>query len=174
MPTQKKVDIVENLQELFAGCNIGILTDYRGLTTTELNNLRRKLGEADIKYRVVKNSLAQIALRNAGKEELAEMVSGPIAVAFGYGEIPETAKALTEYITATKSALAIKGGYFSDTVLSAKDVSALAILPSKEILIAQVLAGMQSPITGLVNVLAGPIRNVMGVLQARIKQLEGQ
>ena len=174
MPTQKKVDIVENLQEMFTGCNIGILTDYRGLTTTELNDLRRKLGEEDIKYRVVKNSLAQIALRNAGKKELAEMVSGPIAVAFGYGEIPETAKTLTEYITASKSTLAIKGGYFGDTVLSANDVSALAILPSKEVLIAQVLAGMQSPITGLVNVLAGPIRNVMGVLQARITQLEGQ
>ena len=174
MPTQKKVDIVENLQEMFTGCNIGILTDYRGLTTTELNDLRRKLGEEDIKYRVVKNSLAQIALRNAGKKELAEMVSGPIAVAFGYGEIPETAKTLTGYITASKSTLAIKGGYFGDTVLSAKDVSALAVLPSKEVLIAQMLAGIQSPITGLVNVLAGPIRNVMGVLQSRITQLEGQ
>ena len=174
MPTQKKVDIVDSLQELFTGCNIGILTDYRGLTTTELNDLRRKLGEADIKYRVVKNSLTQIALRNAGQEELADMVSGPIAVAFGYGEIPQTARALTEYISAYKSTLAIKGGFFSDTILSAKDVNALAFLPSREVLIAQVLAGMQSPITGLVNVLAGPIRNVMGVLQARITQLEGE
>jgi len=174
MPTQKKVDIVESLQEMFAGCDIGILTDYRGLTTAELTNLRRKLAEADIKYKVVKNSLTQIALRNAGKDELAEMVSGPIAVAFGYGGIPETAKALTEYITATKSMLAVKGGFFGDTVLSPKDITALADLPSKEVLIARVLAGMQSPITGLVNVLAGPIRNIMGVLQARITQLEGQ
>jgi large subunit ribosomal protein L10 len=174
MPTQKKVEMVESLQEMFTGCNIGILTDYRGLTTTELNELRRKLGEADIKYRVVKNSLTQIALRNAGKDELAEMVSGPIAVAFGYGEIPETAKALTEYINATKSTLAIKGGFFGDTVLSPKDVNALAVLPTKEVLIAQLLAGIQSPITGLVNVLTAPLRNVMGVLQARITQLEGQ
>ena len=174
MPTQKKVDIVESLQEMFAGCDIGILTDYRGLTTAELTNLRRKLAEADIKYKVVKNSLTQIALRSAGKDELAEMVSGPIAVAFGYGGIPETAKALTEYITATKSMLAVKGGFFGNTVLSPKDITALADLPSKEVLIARVLAGMQSPITGLVNVLAGPIRNIMGVLQARITQLEGQ
>jgi large subunit ribosomal protein L10 len=174
MPTQKKVEMVESLQEMFTGCNIGILTDYRGLTTTELNELRRKLGEADIKYRVVKNSLTQIALRNAGKDELAEMVSGPIAVAFGYGEIPETAKALTEYINATKSTLAIKGGFFGDTVLSPKDVNALAVLPTKEVLIAQLLAGIQSPITGLVNVLTAPLRNVMGVLQARITQLEGE
>jgi large subunit ribosomal protein L10 len=174
MPTQKKIDLVASLQEMFTRCNIGILTDYRGLTTTELNELRRKLGEADIKYRVVKNSLTQIALRNAGKDELAEMVSGPIAVAFGYGEIPETAKVLTEYISATKSTLAIKGGFFGDTILSSKDVSALAVLPTKEVLIAQLLAGIQSPVTGLVNVLAAPLRNVMGVLQARITQLEGQ
>lgn len=174
MPTQKKVDIVASLREMFTGCNIGILTDYRGLTTTEMNNLRRKLGEADIKYRVVKNSLTQIALHNAGKDELAEMVSGPIAVAFGYGGIPETAKALTEYITTNKSTLAIKGGFFSDTVLSPQDISALADLPSKEVLIARVMAGIQSPITGLVNVLAAPVRNMMGVLQARITQLEGQ
>ncbi len=174
MPTQKKTDIVAGLQELFDQCNVGILTDYRGLTTTELNDLRRKLREADIKYRVVKNSLTQIALRNTGREELAEMVSGPIAVAFGYGGIPETAKAITEYINTTKSTLAIKGGFFEDTILSTRDVSALADLPSKEVLIAQVMAGIQSPVTGLVNVLAGPVRNMMGVLQARITQLEGQ
>ena len=174
MPTQAKVDIVASLQEMFAGCNIGIMTDYRGSTTTELGNLRRKLGAADIKYRVVKNSLAQIALRQLGKEELAEQISGPVAVAFGYGEIPETAKVLAEYIKATKSTLAIKGGFFSDTVLSSKDVDALANLPTKEVLIAQVIGGIQSPITGLVNVLAGPLRNVIGALQARITQLEGQ
>ena len=174
MPTQRKVDIVASLQDMFTECNIGVLTDYRGLTTAELSALRRKLGEAQIKYRVVKNSLAQIALRQAGKAELAEMISGPVAVAFGHGEIPETAKALTEYIKATKSTLVVKGGFFGDTVLSSKDVEALADLPTKEVLIAQLIGGLQSPITGLVNVLAGPLRNVIGVLQARITQLEGQ
>ena len=174
MPIQKKVDIVAGLKEMLDGCDIGILTDYRGLTTAELSGLRRKLGEADIKYRVVKNSLMQIALRDAGENEMAEMVSGPIGVAFGYGGVPETAKALTEYISSTKSTLAIRGGFFGDTVLSPKDVNALATLPPKEVLIAQVMAGIQSPITGLVNVLAGPIRNMMGVLQARITQLEEQ
>jgi large subunit ribosomal protein L10 len=174
MPTQKKVDIVAGLQDMFTECSVGIFTDYRGLTTAEVAALRRKLGEAQIRYRVVKNSLAQIALRQAGKGELAEAISGPVAVAFGYGEVPEVAKALTEYIKATKSTLAIKGGFFGDTVLSSKDVDALADLPAKDVLIARVIGGIQSPITGLVNVLAGPIRSVMGVLQARITQLEGQ
>jgi len=80
---------------------------------------------------------------------------------------------LTEYIRTTKSILGIKGGFLEDRVLTAKEVETLARLPSREVLIAQVMAAMQSPIYGLVNVLAGPLRGMMGVLQARIKQLEG-
>ncbi len=174
MPTEKKVNLVESLQDAFTRCSIGILTDYRGLTTTELSALRRKLSEAGVEYRVVKNSLAQIAFRQAGREDIADLFTGPVAVALGSGEVPDTAKAVTEYITANKSTLAIKNGFFGDTILSSKDVESLARLPTKEVLIAQVIGGIQSPITGLVNVLAGPIRNVMGALQARITQLEGQ
>lgn len=173
MATEKKVKIVESLQDTMTRCNIGILTDYRGLTTAELNDLRRKLREAGIEYHVVKNSLAQFAARKAGMEELADSFTGPVAMAFGYGEIPEAAKALTDYIRATKSILSIKGGFFAGRVLSPREVESLARLPSREVLIGQVLAGMQSPIYGLVNVLAGPIRGVMGALQARMKQLEG-
>jgi len=173
MATEKKTKIVEGLQETFSGCNIGILTDYRGLNTSELNDLRRKLREAGIEYKVVKNSLAQLAARNIGKSELADSFTGPVAVALGYGDIPEPAKVLVDYIRTTKSVLSIKGGFFSDKVLSARDVDTLAKLPSREVLISQVLAGMQSPIYGLVNVLAGPIRGIVGVLQARIQQLEG-
>jgi large subunit ribosomal protein L10 len=97
-----------------------------------------------------------------------------MAVAFGYGEIPDAAKALTEFIRSTKSNLGIKGGFLTDRVLSSKDIETLARLPSRAVLISQVMAGIQSPIYGLVNVLAGPIRGMMGVLQARIQQMEGK
>jgi large subunit ribosomal protein L10 len=173
MPTEKKVRLVEDLQETLSRCQVGILTDYRGLTTSELTDLRRRLREAGIAYRVVKNSLAQFAAKEAGMDDLAACFEGPVAVAFGHGEAPEVAKVLTEYIRTTKSILSIKGGFLEDRVLTAKEVETLARLPSREVLIAQVMAGMQSPIYGLVNVLAGPLRGLMGVLQARIKQLEG-
>ena len=173
MATEKKVQIVENLQEVFSKCSIGILTDYRGLTTAELNDLRRKLRESGIEYRVVKNSLAQFAAKKAGMDELAGSFEGPVAVAFSYGEIPEAAKVLAEYIRTTKSILSIKGGFVEDRLLSSGDVETLATLPSREVLIGQVMAGIQSPIVGLVSVLAAPIRGVMGALQARIQQLEG-
>jgi large subunit ribosomal protein L10 len=173
MPTEKKVKIVAGLQDVFTRCTVGVMTDYRGLTTSEINELRSKLREAGVEYHVVKNSLAQIAARNAGLDEVAASFEGPLALAFGYGEATEAARGLTDYIRTTKSILSIKGGFLPDRVLSAAEVETLARLPSREVLLAQVMAGMQSPIYGLVNVLAGPVRGIMGVLQARIKQLEG-
>ena len=173
MPTEKKVKIVEGLQDIFSRATVGILTDYRGLTTAELNDLRRKLREAGLEYHVVKNSLAQLAAKQAGRDQVVGSLEGPMAVAFGYGEAPQAAKAGTDFIRATKSTLNIKGGFLPDRLLNAKDVETLARLPSREVLISQVMAGMQSPIYGLGNVLAGPIRGIMGVLQARMKQLEG-
>jgi large subunit ribosomal protein L10 len=174
MPTEKKVQLVDSLYETFTRCSVGILTDYRGLTTAELTNLRRKLREAGIEYKVVKNSLAQFAARKAGLDELAGTFEGPVAIAIGYDEIPVVAKTLDDYIRTSKSILNIKGGFLEDRILTAKEVESLAKLPSREVLIAQVIAGIQSPITGFVNVLAGPIRGFMGVLQARIQQLEGE
>lgn len=172
MPTEKKEQIVAEFQAALEKCSVGILTDYRGLTMAEMTDLRRKLRAANIEYRVIKNSLAQIAARNAGKEDLAPSFTGPMAVAFGYGEIPEVAKVLTDYIKAAKSILAIRGGFFEDSVLDTQGVEKLAKLPSKEVLIAQVLGGIQAPLYGIVNVLAGTMRGVMNVLNARIKQLE--
>jgi large subunit ribosomal protein L10 len=174
MATEKKVQIVESLQEVFSKCNVGILTDYRGLKTAEINDLRRKLREAGIEYRVVKNTLAQFAAKKAGMEELAGSFEGPVAIAFGYGEIPEPAKVLTEYIRTSKSTMNIKGGFLSNRLLTSRDVETLATLPTREVLISQVMAGIQSPIVALVNVLAAPVRGIMGVLQARIQQLEGE
>jgi large subunit ribosomal protein L10 len=173
MATEKKARIVESLQETFSRCRAGVLTDYRGLTTAELNELRRKFREAGIEYRVVKNSLAQLAVKQVGMADLAGALTGPMAIAFDFSDSPVVAKVIADYLRATKSTLSIKGGFLGDRVLTLKEVETLARLPSKQVLISQVMAGMQSPIYGLVNVLAGPIRGIMGVLQARIKQLEG-
>jgi large subunit ribosomal protein L10 len=173
MATEKKAEIVASLEDTLSRCRLGILTDYRGLTTADLNDLRRKLRESGIEYRVVKNSLARIAARQVGMNALAESFTGPVAIAFDYSESPVAAGVLAGYIRSTKSTLGIKGGFLEERLLSADEVETLAKLPPREVLISQVMAGIQSPIYGLVNVLAGPVRGFMGVLQARIKQLEG-
>jgi large subunit ribosomal protein L10 len=174
MLREKKAKIVDGLQEIFSKCSTGVLTDYRGLSTAEINDLRRKLRASGIEYKVVKNTLAQLAARRAGMDELAASFKGPVAIAFGYGEITELARVLAEYIRSSKSTLSINGGFLGDRLLTSSDVETLATLPTREVLISQVIAGIQSPIVALVSVLAGPIRGFMGVLQARIQQMEGE
>ncbi|MFC2007979.1 50S ribosomal protein L10 [Chloroflexota bacterium] len=172
---EKKAQIIEELQETITKCSIGILTDYRGMSATEINDLRRQLRESGIDYLVVKNTLARFAAERAENNELAVSFEGPTAVAFGYDDISQPAKALADYIRTTRSTLmSIKGGFLGTRMLTADNVETLATLPPRDILISQVMSGMQSPIVGLVSVMAAPIRGMLGVLQARIKQLEGE
>jgi large subunit ribosomal protein L10 len=173
MPREYKVRIVDELSEAMDGCSAAVLTDYQGLSASQMNVLRRKLREQNIDYRVVKNTLARFAAEKAGKGFLVDSLKGPVAILFGYGEVTEPAKAISDYIKgAGESPISIKGGFLGDQALTADEVTRLAKMPSREVLISQVLAGMQAPITGLVSCLAAPMRNLAGVLQSRIKQLE--
>jgi len=174
MSREKKTQIIEVLQESMAKCHIGILTDYRGMSTSEMDILRGKLRALGVEYRVVKNTLAQFAAGRVGRDDLASFFAGPVAIAFGYGDITEPAKALADYIGDSKASLSITGGFLGDRLLTSEEVNTLSKLPPREVLLAKVLGGMQSPITGLVNCLATPLRGLMGVLQARIQQLEGE
>jgi large subunit ribosomal protein L10 len=169
---EKKALVIDSLQEDFAKNNVGVFTDFRGLTAVELMNLRRKLRERGIEYRVVKNTLARFAAERAGKNEVVGLLEGPVAIAFGHGEITEPAKLLADYVRASKSGLKIKGGFLEDRALTVEEVMTLSALPSKEELISMVIGGIQSPIYALLNCLNSPVRQVIGVLQARIKQME--
>jgi large subunit ribosomal protein L10 len=165
MSKEEKAKIIEGLEEEFNKCTIGILTDYRGLATAQLTALRRKIQETGGDYKVVKNTMARFAATRTGKEDLAEAFEGPIT---------SPAKALAAYIRESRINVEIKGGFTGDTVLTPQQVSSLSTLPSREVLIARVLGGMNAPIAGLVNCLASPIRGLLNVLQAEIKQLEEQ
>lgn len=170
---ERKTQIIDGLQEAFAKCSIGILTDYRGLSTPEMTTLRRRLQESGSEYKVVKNTLARFATERAGREDLASSFKGPVAIAFGYGDITTPAKVLAGYIRDSKTSLNIKGGFLEDRLLTSEEVMSLSTLPSREILLARALAQMKSPISALLGCLTTPIRGIIGVLQARIKQLEG-
>ena len=174
MPTEKKAEVIDNLGEVFSRCSIGILTDYRGLSAIEMTGLRRRLRESGVDYKVVKNTLARIAARRAGKEELASLFDGPVAIAFGYGDITMPAKALADYIQSTKSIMSIKGGFLAERLLTSDDITTLSTLPSRGALIARVLAEVQRPMVALLSYLSAPMQGVIGVLQARIQQLEGE
>jgi large subunit ribosomal protein L10 len=172
MSKEKKAQIIDWIEEALSRSNITILTDYRGLTTAEITALRRKLQESGSEYRVVKNTLARFAATRAGKENLVDSIEGPIAIAFGYGDITLPAKVLAGHIRDAKSELSIKGGVTGDRLLTKEDVISLATLPSREVLLARVLGQMQSPISALMACLTSPLRGMIGVLQARINQME--
>lgn len=174
MSREKKTQLIENLQEFFSRCNIGILTDYRGLSTAEMTALRRRLSEAGIDYKVVKNTLARLAAERAGKNDLLSSFEGPIAIAFGYADITEPARVLADYIAASKASLDIRGGFLKHGLLTAEEVITLSKLPTREVLLAMVVGGMQAPIYGLLNLLTAPMRGLITILQARIQQLEGE
>ncbi|MFC2006593.1 50S ribosomal protein L10 [Chloroflexota bacterium] len=174
MSKEKKAQVIDKLHESFVKCRIGILTDYRGLTTSEMMTIRSKLRETGIQYKVVKNTLARFAAERDGRDDLAKLFVGPVAIAFGYGDMAVPAKILIEYIQSSKASLAIKGGFLSNRILNSEDITILSTLPAREILVANVLGRMKSPVTALVGCLTTPLRGFLVVLQARIKQLEEQ
>lgn len=172
MSREKKTQIIDELQEIFSKCSISILTDYRGLATSEMTNLRRRLQESGSEYKVVKNTLARFAAEKAGKGDLVSSFEGPVAIAFSYDDITAPARVLAGYIRDSASSLSIKGGFLGDRLLTSEEVMTLSTLPSREVLLARLLGQMKSPVSGLLNCLVSPIRGIMGVLQARINQLE--
>jgi len=172
---ENKAQIIEELRKDFTKSNVVILTDYRGLATPQMTTLRRRLQESDSEYKVVKNTLARIALERDGvNDEVTRSFEGPTAIALGYGDIAAPARILIDYIRESQASLSIRGGFLKNRLITAEEVKTLATLPSREILLAKVLGQMQSPIVGLLGCLTSPIRGIMGVLQARINQLEGE
>jgi large subunit ribosomal protein L10 len=173
MLKEKKGQIIDELASSLSRCTIAVATDYRGLTAKEMVQLRRRLTEADIDYRVIKNTLSRFAAEKAGKKQLEALLTGPVAIAFGYDEVIKPPQVLREHIRSAGSMLQIKGGILGDRLLTADDVANLATIPPREILVSRLLGQLQAPLQGLHNVLSAPMRGLLNVMQARIKQVEG-
>jgi len=173
MIREKKAEAIERVQDWLSGSNVAIVTDYRGMTVAEMSQLRQQLRGANAEYHVVKNNLAIIAAEAADRGAVKGLLEGPSAIAFGYGEASATARMLSEYIRTAKVPLSIKGGLLGNRLLSSRQVSELASLPSREILLARLIGQMQAPISSLLSVLSANITGLLVVLQARKQQLEG-
>lgn len=173
MTTKKKPQIVDQLAELLSRSKFVIATDYRGLTVAEMSELRHQLRNIGTEYHVVKNRLAKFAAENAGKQELSQLLTGPTALAFGHEDIPQLAKALTDYIRISKTTLTIKGGLIDGQLIGSEEVKSLATLPSIEVMRAKLLGMLLGPIFSLQNVLSANLRGLNSVLNARIQQLGG-
>jgi len=169
----EKQAAVASIKEKLTGAKGAVLTTYKGLTVAQDTKLRKALREAGVEYRVVKNTLARIAAKEAGLEDLEEYLKGTTALAVSMEDAVAPAKVISDFIKENKlESLEIKAGLLDGKLISMDEVKALANLPSRDVLIARVLAGMQSPIVGFVNVLQGNIRNMVYVLEAIRQQKE--
>jgi large subunit ribosomal protein L10 len=171
MARPDKAAAVAELVEQFQESAGAVLTEYRGLTVKQLQDLRRALGE-NANYAVVKNTLTQIAAREAGIEGFDDLLTGPTAVAFIEGDVVEAAKGLRDFAKANPS-LVIKGGLYEGKSLEAAEIAKLADLESREVLLGKLAGAMLASLSQAVYLLNAPIAQaarLAGALQAKAEQ----
>ena len=174
MPTPKKQAQVEELKDRLNRCTIAVATGYQGMSASNMTDLRARLSEQGIEYRVVKNTLTLRAALELGNERMGDVLRGPTALAFGYGDVATVAKGINGYITSSRMPLVIHGAVMDGSILTAAEVTSLALLPPRDELVSILIRQIQAPITGLVNVLSAPLRGLAMVLQRIVDQSEGQ
>ncbi|HET9614186.1 MAG TPA: 50S ribosomal protein L10 [Candidatus Limnocylindrales bacterium] len=162
MPTEAKRETVAELKEALASSRTLIVSEYRGLTVKEIAEIRRALRKQDVAYRVVKNRLMRIAAGDSVGAALSPLLTGPTAIAFGTDE-SATAKAVID-ATRPYRLVTITGGVLGDRAIDADGVRTLANLPSREVLLAKLAGGMQSPMSTLAGLLTANIRNLGSAL----------
>ncbi len=161
----EKASKVAELKDLLANSQGVVLVDYCGLTVAEDTELRSKMREAGVKYMVAKNTFVRIAAKEAGIEGLDSYLEHNTALAFSAEDPVAPAKILNDF-SKDHEKLTLKAGVLNGAVIGVDEVKALAELPSKEELVAKLLGSMQAPISGLLNVLQGTIRNFVYVVDA--------
>jgi len=175
MNKSEKERVVAELAERLRTSETLIVADYRGLTNAEIDGLRSKLLEHGARFAVVKNTLTRRAAETAGADALLALLEGPSAIAFveSGGDPVAVAKALADAATSTK-VLAIRGGVLEGKSLTAAEVESLAKLPPADVIRAQLVGAIVSPLTTVVALLTAPLRDLAGLIDARIEQLKEQ
>lgn len=157
---QQKQQLVEELSEKLKNAVAGVIVDYKGISVADDTKLRKELREAGVEYFVVKNTMLRFAADKAGLEGIKDVLEGTTAI--GLSEDPvAAAKILSKFADDSDSDFAVKSGFVDGKVLSPAEISELAKLPSKEVLVAKVLGGLNAPISGFANVLSANIRGLV-------------
>lgn len=171
-PRAEKVAVVEEVRERLDGASASLVTEYRGLTVADLAQLRRSLGAAGSDYKIFKNTLVRRAIDGGEYQPLEEYLSGPSALTFVQGDISAVAKALRDFSRANPH-LVIKGGLADGSLLSSKDLAALADLPPREVLLARLAGAIAAPMTQMAGLLKALPQNMAYGISALIEQKGG-
>ena len=169
MARPEKVAVVEEIQTKLDEADAAVLTEYRGLTVSELAELRASLRPTGTQYKVFKNTLARRAIEGRGLDEITDLFEGPVAIAFVQGDAAAAAKALREF-GRSNPALVLKGGLLGERIISPSDIEALADLPSRDVMLTQIAGLFQQPLTRAAGLFQAFTRNFAYGVQALIDQ----
>ena len=175
MPTQQKVDRVQDIKGRLERSSIAMTATYSGISVNQMVELRRAMKAGGVDFTIVKNTLLSLAADEAQKPQLKEIVQGPTAIALGYDDPVEAAKAVSDFARNGGTSLAVIGAVMGDgAAMSSSEFTRLASLPPKPIILAMLLGQLQSPIARLVTVMNGPMQSMSNVLAARLRQMEDE
>ena len=172
MPRPEKVAVVEEIRSKVAEADATVLTEYRGLKVHELAELRASLRPSGTEYKVFKNTLARRAMDGAELDSMVSLLEGPVAIAFVRGDAAAAAKALRDF-GKTNPALVVKGGLLGGKLLEPRAIEALAELPSREVLLAQIAGAFQAPLVKAAGLFQALPRNLAYGVKALIDQRGG-
>jgi large subunit ribosomal protein L10 len=171
-PRADKVAVVEEVRERLGGVSASVVTEYRGLSVSDLAELRQSLTAAGGEYKVFKNTLVRLAVADTEYQPLEGLLTGPTAIAFVHGEVSAVAKALRDFSRANAH-LVVKGGLLEGRLLSSADLATLADLPSREVLLASLAGGIAAPLRQLASLMQALPRNLAYGISALIDQRGG-
>jgi len=165
MQKELKIKLVKDIKEKFDKSKVVILTDYKGLTMSQLSKLRRKLRTIDAEYKVFKNTLISRAIKDKSYDGMDPLLTGSTAILFGYKDQVAPTKVLSEFIKENEKP-GIKGGLLDGKVIDTKTITMLAKLPSREVLLGRVVGTMKAPITNFVLDCKGILNKFVYALSA--------
>jgi large subunit ribosomal protein L10 len=168
-PRPENVAKVEEIANKMSAVDMIVVSEYRGLTVGDLAVLRTSLRGVEAELKVYKNTFARLAAEKAGKPALADLLVGPASLTFVHGDAAATAKVLREFAK-TNALLVLKGGVLSGATMSAKDIEALADLPPREVLLAQLAGAIQAPLVKTAGLLQALPRQMAYGLKALIEK----
>jgi large subunit ribosomal protein L10 len=169
MARPEKVAVVDEIRTKLDAADAAVLTEYRGLTVSELAELRASLRPTGTQYKVFKNTLARRAIEGRGLDDITDLFEGPVAIAFVHGDAAAAAKAMREFAR-SYPALVVKGGLLGERVVWPNDIEALADLPSREVLLTQIAGLFQQPLTHAAGLFQAFTRDFAYGVQALIDQ----
>jgi len=175
MPTQRKAELVAEIEALIRDASVAISANYQGMSMPEQTALRKELAQQGLQMRVVKNTLLRLAAERTGRAEFAQLSDGPTALVVGHGDPVPAARAVVAYKTSRRDTrFEFRTALIDGAIVNADYIRDLATVPPKEELLAKIAGGLTGKLVEFMGLIEATTREFAGLVDARAKQLEGE